>query len=111
MEGGLAMSDTWDLDDDELPPERERLQILSPEVYELLWGMPRFSAADRDLFFDLNPREEALLAHLRTSLRMSGSFRSSCAGQESITSPAAAKCNADDCQNSWETESHQAAFA
>ena len=39
MEGWLAMSDTWDLDDDELPPEWERLQILSPEVYELLWGI------------------------------------------------------------------------
>ncbi len=81
MEGGLAMSDTWELDDDELPPERERLQILSPEEYELFWRMPRFSAADRDLFFDLSPREEALLAHLRTPLWMSDSSGSSCAGR------------------------------
>ncbi|MEM6485384.1 MAG: hypothetical protein AAF662_10420 [Pseudomonadota bacterium] len=35
---------------DESLPQSDRLQILSPEEYELLWGFPRFSQSDRDLF-------------------------------------------------------------
>jgi hypothetical protein len=31
-------------------PQSNRLQILSPEEYELLWGFPRFTQTDRDLF-------------------------------------------------------------
>jgi hypothetical protein len=34
-------------------PQSDRLQILSPEEYELLWGFPRFTQSDRDLFFTL----------------------------------------------------------
>jgi hypothetical protein len=32
----------YDNKEDALLPQSERLQILSPEEYELLWGMPRF---------------------------------------------------------------------
>jgi hypothetical protein len=32
-------------------PQSDRLQILSPDEYELLWGFPRFTQSDRDLFF------------------------------------------------------------
>jgi hypothetical protein len=39
-----------DPDGDSLP-QSDRLQILSPEEYELLWGFPRFTQSDRDLFF------------------------------------------------------------
>jgi hypothetical protein len=31
-------------------PRSDRLQILSPEEYELLWGFPRVTQSDRDLF-------------------------------------------------------------
>ena len=42
-------------------PQSDRLQILSPEEYELLWGFPRFTQSDRDLFFTLTaPEREAL---------------------------------------------------
>jgi hypothetical protein len=40
---------------------------LSPEEYELLWGQPQFSDADRVLFFALNPQEVALVGRLRTA--------------------------------------------
>ena len=47
--------------DDEALPRSDRLQILSPEEYELLWGFPRFTQSDRDLFFTLTaPEREAL---------------------------------------------------
>jgi hypothetical protein len=42
-----------DFDGDSLPQSGDRLQILSPEEYELLWGFPRFTQSDRDLFFTL----------------------------------------------------------
>ena len=45
----------------EVLPQSDRLQILSPEEYELLWGFPRFTQSDRDLFFTLTaPEREAL---------------------------------------------------
>jgi TnpA family transposase len=47
--------------DGETLPQSDRLQILSPEEYELLWGFPRFTQTDRDLFFALTaPEREAL---------------------------------------------------
>ncbi len=60
------MLDLFDFADDDILPQSDRLQILSPEEYELLWGSPRFSLADRDLFFSLNRRDEQTLARLRT---------------------------------------------
>lgn len=60
------MPDPFDFADDDILPQSDRLQILSPEEYELLWGSPRFSLADRDLFFSLNRRDEQTLARLRT---------------------------------------------
>ena len=42
-------------------PQSDRLQILSPEEYELIWGFPRFTQSDRDLFFTLTaPEREAV---------------------------------------------------
>ena len=47
--------------DGEAVPQSDRLQILSPEEYELLWGFPRFTQSDRELFFTLTaPEREAL---------------------------------------------------
>ncbi len=56
------MSDVpLDNPDGEALPQSDRLQILSPEEYELLWGFPRFTQSDRDLFFTLTaPEREAL---------------------------------------------------
>jgi hypothetical protein len=49
-----------DSDGEDLP-QSDRLQILSPKEYELLWGLPRFTQSDRDLFFTLTaPEREAL---------------------------------------------------
>ena len=39
--------------DDDFPQSGDRLQILSAEEYEALWGFPRFTQSDRDLFFAL----------------------------------------------------------
>lgn len=47
------MSDPIDNNEDIFLPQSDRLHILSPEEYELLWGVPRFSQYDRDLFFTL----------------------------------------------------------
>ncbi|MFT5446565.1 MAG: TnpA family transposase [Gammaproteobacteria bacterium] len=58
------MSEPWDWD--EVLPRSDRLRILSPEEYELLWGLPRFSPSDREVFFGLNALETALLRRLRT---------------------------------------------
>ncbi len=60
------MPDPFEFADNDVLPQSDRLQILSPEEYELLWGMPRFSQYDRDLFFSLNRRDEQALARLRT---------------------------------------------
>ena len=57
------MSDPFDFANEDVFPQSDRLQILSPEEYELLWGLPRFSEADRDLFFTLNQREEQTLVY------------------------------------------------
>jgi len=42
------MPDSIDNSEDIFLPQSDRLQILSPEEYELLWGVPRFSQYDRD---------------------------------------------------------------
>jgi len=60
------MSDPCDFADDDVLPQSGRLQILSPEEYELLWEFPRFSQADRDLFFALKP-----IRRIRENLIMS----------------------------------------
>jgi hypothetical protein len=50
-----------DLEGDSLLQSGDRLQILSPEEYELLWGFPRVTQSDRGLFFTLTaPEREAL---------------------------------------------------
>jgi len=36
-------------------PQSDRLQILTPEEYELLWGLPQLSQTERELFFTLSP--------------------------------------------------------
>ena len=51
---------------DDLFPQGNRLQILSPEEYDLLWGLPQFGRSDRQLFFALTPREQAVVERLRT---------------------------------------------
>jgi TnpA family transposase len=55
-----------DLDGDSLPQSGDRLQILSPEEYELLWGFPRFTQSDRDLFFTLTAPEREVLEQRRS---------------------------------------------
>ena len=60
------MSEPIDNNEDIFLPQSDRLQILSPEEYELLWGVPRFSQYDRDLFFSLTAREQHTLGRLRT---------------------------------------------
>ena len=55
--------------DDELDdflPQGHRLQILTPEEYEFLWGLPRLTATERDLYFSLTPREQAVFDRVRT---------------------------------------------
>ena len=47
--------------DDDSFPQSDRLQILSREEYELLWGFPRFTQSDRDLFFTLTAPEREVL--------------------------------------------------
>ena len=47
-------------------PVSDRLQILTPEEYELLWGLPRLTATERDLYFSLTPREQAVFERVRT---------------------------------------------
>ena len=58
----------WDPygDAEDLRPQSDRLQILTPEEYELLWGLPQFSTTERALFFELTPKDEAALGRLRT---------------------------------------------
>jgi hypothetical protein len=47
-------------------PQSDRLQILSPEEYELLWGFPRFTQSDRDLFFTLTVPERGAIEQCRS---------------------------------------------
>ena len=47
-------------------PQSDRLQILSPEEYELLWGFPRFTQSDRDLFFTLTAPERGAVEQCRS---------------------------------------------
>jgi len=76
------MSQHDDNNEDVFLPHSERLQILSPEEYDLLWGQPRFSQYDRDLLFSITAREEQVLKSLRTArtkahfLLVLGYFRS-----------------------------------
>lgn len=51
---------------EDLLPQGNRLQILTPEEYELLWGVPQFTASERELFFTLTPREQAIYDRLRS---------------------------------------------
>ncbi|MCP4405384.1 MAG: Tn3 family transposase [bacterium] len=46
--------------------QSDRLQILSPEEYEQLWGLPCFTQADRDLFFVFTEQEMPYVESLRT---------------------------------------------
>jgi hypothetical protein len=57
-----------DHDGDSLPQSGDRVQILSYEEYELLWGFPRFTQSERDLFFTLTAAEREALEQ-RRSLR------------------------------------------
>lgn len=67
---GAMMSDSpFDFaDDDGVPQSGDRLQILSPDEYDLLWGFPRFTQSDRDLFFKLTARERKTLERRRSVL-------------------------------------------
>ena len=47
--------------------QSNRLQILSPEEYEALWGLPRFTPAERDIFFSVTARERDAMDKLRTT--------------------------------------------
>ncbi len=47
--------------------QSNRLQILSSEEYDSLWGLPRFTQADRDIFFSLTARERDAMDKLRTT--------------------------------------------
>ncbi|MBX2823386.1 MAG: DUF4158 domain-containing protein, partial [Gammaproteobacteria bacterium] len=60
------MPDATTQDDDYPLPQSDRLQILTPEEYELLWGLPQFSDSDRAIYFQLTPRDEGVLSRLRT---------------------------------------------
>lgn len=60
------MAQHVDNNEDIFLPRSDRLQILSAEEYELLWGRPRFSQSDRDLFFALTASEFQILGRLRT---------------------------------------------
>lgn len=42
------------------------MQILSPEEYELLCGLPRLTGAEQDLYFYLTPREQLVFNRVRT---------------------------------------------
>ena len=62
-------------DGDDPRPQSDRLQILTPKEYELLWGLPQFSSDQRNLFFALTPRNDALVRddglHAVTSIKRS----------------------------------------
>ncbi|MEM7251453.1 MAG: DUF4158 domain-containing protein, partial [Pseudomonadota bacterium] len=51
---------------EDLLPQGNRLRILTPEEYELLWGLPQFSTSDRELFFSVTPREQVVFDRVRT---------------------------------------------
>ncbi len=62
------MSDSlFDPLDYDLSLQSNRLQILSSEEYDALWGPPRFTPADRDIFFSLTARERHAMEKLRTA--------------------------------------------
>jgi len=52
---------------DDFLPQGHRLQILKPEEYELLWGLPRLTATEQDIYFSLTPREQAVFDRVRTA--------------------------------------------
>jgi hypothetical protein len=47
-------------------PQSDRLDILTPEEYELLWGFPRFTQSDRDLFCTLTAPERGEVDQCRS---------------------------------------------
>jgi hypothetical protein len=53
-------------DDDGFPQSDDRLQTLSAEEYELLWGFPRFTQSDRELFFTLTAPERGAVEQCRS---------------------------------------------
>lgn len=57
---------SFDALDDDILRQSNRLQILSPEEYDALWGLPRFTHADRDIFFSLTAPERDAVGKLRT---------------------------------------------
>ena len=63
----FIISEPYHFHDGIFLPQSDRLQILSPEEYELLWGLPRFSEYDRNLFFSITPREKQLLRSLKSA--------------------------------------------
>ena len=46
-------------------PQSDRLQILSPEEYVLLWGFPRLALGDRALIFTLMAPQSGVPAQCR----------------------------------------------
>ena len=63
----MSSSPYDDLDGGDALPQSDRLQILSPEEYDALWGRPRFTPADRDIFFSLTPPERDLVKKLHAT--------------------------------------------
>jgi hypothetical protein len=49
-----------------MPASHHRLSILSTSEIDDLYGLPRFTGADRDLFFQLSGPELAAVAAIRT---------------------------------------------
>lgn len=47
-------------------PQSDRLQILSPDEYEFLWGFPHFTQSDRALFFTLTAAEREVIKGCRS---------------------------------------------
>lgn len=46
----MSRSQFDDIDGDDALQRSGRLQILSAEEYDALWGLPRFTPAERDVF-------------------------------------------------------------
>ena len=63
----MSRSPYDDLDGGDALPQSDRLQILSPEEYDALWGRPRFTPEDRDIFFSLIPPERDVANKIRAT--------------------------------------------
>ena len=57
---------SFDNPDGDILPQSDRLQILSSEEYDALWELPRFTQADRDIFFSLTHPERDIMQKLRS---------------------------------------------